>query len=87
MSLVATTKSLPSPAALAHLWALGAVAVATATEERDDAAAGVRGELAGQDDEIAQGVVGVGVVDDHREGLAGIDRLKAPGHGFKTRNE
>ncbi len=31
-----------------HLGTLGAVAIATASEERDNAAAGVRGELAGQ---------------------------------------
>ena len=55
---------------LSHLWPLGAVTVAPASKERDDAAAGLRGELAGQDDKVAQSIVGVGVVHDHREWLA-----------------
>ncbi len=40
-----------------------------------------------RDDEVAKSVVRVRVVDDYREGLAGIDGLKAAGHRLETRNE
>ena len=75
------------PRGLAHLGTLGAVAVAAAAEERDHAAAGLRRHLAGKGGQIAQGVVGVGVVHNHREGLAGIDGLKAAGNGLEAGNE
>ena len=55
---------------VAHLGALGAVAIAAAAEERDDAAAGLRRQLAGQGDQVAQRVVGVRVVHNDGEGLA-----------------
>ncbi len=42
--------------------------------------------LAGEGGEIAQRIVGVRVVDDHGEGLAGVDRLKAPRHGCELRD-
>ncbi len=72
---------------LAHLGALGAVAVAAAAEERDDArAATCGGHLAGEGGQIAQGVVGVGVVHDHGEGLAGVDGLEAAGNGLERGN-
>ncbi len=71
---------------VAHLGALGAVAIAAAAEERDDAAAGFRGQLARESDEVAQRVVGVRVVDDHGKGLARIDGLKAAGDGCETRD-
>ena len=38
-------------------------------------------ESAGDGDGIAEGVVGVAVVDNDEEGLAGIDTLKAAGDG------
>ena len=66
---------------LAHLGALGAVAIAAAAEKRDHARAGSRGHLAGERGEVAQRVVGVRVVDDHRERLARIDGLEAAGNG------
>ena len=44
----------------------------------------LRGHLAGKRGEVAQGVVGVGVVDDDGEGLAGIDGLKAAGNGIES---
>ena len=68
---------------LAHLGALGAVAVAAAAEEGDDARAGCCGDLAGERGQVAQRVVGVGVVDDDGEGLAGIDGLEAAGNGLE----
>jgi len=67
----------------AHLGALGAVAIAAAAKERDDALAALRGHLPGERREIAQRVVGVGVVHDHGEGLARIDGLKAAGNRFE----
>ena len=71
----------------AHLGALGAVAIAPAAEEGEDAAAGCAPSSAGQGpDEIAQGVVGVRVVHDDRERLARIDGLKAPGHRLELWN-
>ena len=66
---------------LAHLWPLGAVAIAAAAEERDHARACGCGHLARQRGQIAQGVVGVRVVDDDGERLAGIDGLEAAGNG------
>jgi hypothetical protein len=68
----------------AHLGALSAVAVAAAAEESDDSALRVAGtavgyELAGQGDEVAQGIVGVGVVDDDGDAVAGRHDLEATG--------
>src|ERR1700721_1659014 len=59
---------------LTHFGALGAVAVAAAAEERDDMCAGFCGHLAGEMGEVLQRIVSVGVVDDHGEGLAGVDK-------------
>jgi hypothetical protein len=67
----------------AHLRTLGAVAVAAAAEERNHALARLRRHLPGQNDQVAQRVVGVGVVHDHREGLARIDGWKRPGTGLR----
>ena len=68
-----------SPRRLAHQRTLGAIAIAAATEHRQHSRrpAAARDELAGQRREIAQRVVGVGVVDDHRERLAAVDALKS----------
>ena len=85
MSLVATTKVAALAGGLAHLGALGAVAVAAAAEERDDARAGIRRHLAGERGQVAQRVVGVRVVHDDGEGLAGIDGLEAAGNGLEVR--
>ncbi len=71
---------------LAHFRALGAVAVAAAAEERDDARAGCGGHLAGERGQVAQRVVGVRVVDDDGEGLARVDGLKAAGNGLEVRD-
>ena len=70
----------------AHLGALGAVAIAAAAEDSDDALARLRRHLARKCGQIAQRVVGVRVVDDHGEGLAGIDRLKAAGNRLERGN-
>ena len=40
-----------------------------------------------EDNQIAQGIVGVRVVDNDDERLPRIDRLKATGNGFEARNE
>src|ERR1035441_10375739 len=63
---------------LSHEGTLGAVAVAAAAEERNDA---LWVEPAGHRDDVAQRVVGVRVVHHHDEGLAFIDTLKAPRNG------
>ena len=46
----------------------------------------MRDELAGEDGEIAESIVGVRVVHDDGEGLACIDGLKAAGHGLEMRD-
>ena len=71
---------------LTHFGALGAVAIAAAAEERDDARAGSSGDLAGERSQIAERVVGMRVVDDHGEWLARIDGLEAAGNGLERWN-
>ena len=72
---------------LPHLRPLGAVAVAAAAEERDARACLIlRGHLPRERSQIAQGVVGVRIVDDDGEGLAGIDGLEAAGNRLEMRN-
>src|ERR1019366_7617115 len=66
---------------LSHQRTLGAVAVATAPEERDYAL-GV--EPARHRYHVAQRVVGVRVVHHDDEGLAFIHPLEAPGDGLQT---
>ena len=83
MSLVATTKSLPSPAAWPILGRLVRSRSPPQPKRVMTRAAGLRGHLAGEGGEVAQGVVGVGVVDDDGEGLAGIDGLEAAGNGLE----
>ena len=62
---------------------LRAVAVAAATEDGDDPL-GIEGPQGVE--EISQRVVGVGVVDDHCEGLARIDAFHAAGNAVEARN-
>ena len=57
-----------------HERALGAVAVAAASEDGDDPAGG---ELPHRLQEVLEGVVGVGVVHDHREVLSRVHALQA----------
>ena len=71
---------------LTHFGALGTVAIAATAEERDDARAGSGGDLAGERGQIAERVVGVRVVDDHGEWLAGVDGLEAAGNGLERWN-
>ncbi len=75
------------PCGQAHLGAFGAIAIAAAAEDSEDAATGLRGHLARKSSEIAERVVGVRVVDDDGEGLAGVDGLEAAGdwHGAAGR--
>ena len=63
---------------LAHQRPLAAVAVAAASENRDDPACAspLRQKVARQRGQVAQRVVGVGVVHDDGEGLAHIDSLE-----------
>ncbi len=61
---------------LAHQGALGAVAVAAAAEERDHTAGG---QGARHLNDVAQGVVGVRVVDHDQKGLAAVHALEAAG--------
>ncbi len=68
---------------LAHQRALGPVPVATAAE--DDQHPPGPGHAAGAGQGLLQGVGGVGVVDQHREGLAPVDRLVAAGHRRQVR--
>jgi hypothetical protein len=81
------TKSLPFAGGLAHQRALGAIAIASAAEQRDDfappAAGAARNKIASQRGEVAERIVGVRVVHNHRERLAAIDALKAPGNALR----
>ena len=86
LSLVATTKSLPSPAAWPILGRLVRSRSPPQPKSVMTRAPGARGHLAGERGQIAQRVVGVGVVHDHGEGLAGIDGLKAAGNGLERGN-
>ena len=65
---------------LPHLRALAGVAVAAGAEHHEHSGVG-RDQLAGRGEEVLEAVGRVGVVDDHAEGLAGVDRLEAPGDG------
>src|SRR5580700_2031950 len=60
---------------VAHLGALGPVAVSAAAEERDDTATGFCNELTSKCDQVAQSVVGMRVIHDHGKGLAAINGL------------
>ena len=66
----------------AHQRALAAVAVAAAAEDRDHAA---RPQLAHGLEQVLERVVGVGVVDDHREVLAGVHALQPARHAAQRR--
>ena len=61
----------------AHQRPLAAIAVAAASEDADQAPGG---DLARRPQHVLEPVRRVGVVDEHREGLAGVDRLEPPGH-------
>ncbi len=65
---------------LAHQRTFASITIAAAAEHGDHPAASLAHELAGHGDDIAQGVVGVGVVDDHGKILPAIDGLKTTGH-------
>src|ERR1035441_7459815 len=65
---------------LAHEGTLGAVAVAAAAEEGDDA---LWVEPASHGNDVAQRVVGVRVIHHDDEGLAFIDALETPGNGLE----
>ena len=86
LSLVATTKSLPSPAA----WPILGRLVRSRSPPQPNSvitrAPAASGHLARQRGQVAQGVVGVRVVDDDGEGLAGIDGLEAAGNGSERGN-
>ena len=69
-----------APGGFAHQRTLGTIAIAAAAEDGDHLAAAARNEFAGERGEVAQRVVGVGVVHDHGEGLAGVHALEAAGH-------
>src|SRR6516225_10637368 len=62
-----------------HERALGPIAVSTAAEERKYSASTRLHEFAREGGQVAERVVGVGVIHDHGERLAAIDALKAPG--------
>ena len=82
LSEVSTTKSLPRPAASPISGRLARSRSPpqpnTVMTLRGSSAA--RDELARQRRQIAQRIVGVGIVDDHGEGLAAIDALKSSRH-------
>ena len=71
---------------LAHQRALVAVAVAAAAEHAD-AAAARRSSSARRAEDVLQRVGRVGVVDEHGERLALLDRLEAPGAPAPRRRE
>ena len=68
----------------AHERALGFVAVASAAEEGDDFSTGDGYKFASQSGEIAEGIVGVGVIDYDGEVLAGVDGLETSGHAVRA---
>ncbi len=68
---------------LAHQRSLGPVAVAAAAEDHQHTPG--PGHAAGTGEGLLKGVGGVGVVDQHREGLAPVDRLVAAGHRCQVR--
>ena len=72
-------KIAAAPGGLAHQRALGAIAIAAATEHRHDSrrSSAARDELARQRCEISQSIVGVSIVDNHRERLAAVNALEA----------
>ena len=75
-----------APGGFAHQRALGAIAIAAAAEDGDHLAAAAGNEFAGKRGEIAQRVVGVGVIHHHGEGLAGVHALEASGHAGQPLN-
>ena len=77
LSEVTTATSARAGRGGAHGRPLGGVAVAAAAEHHEHPACG---GLAGRRQGLGQAVGRVGVVDDHGEGLAGVDRLEAAGH-------
>ncbi len=78
MSLVRTTKSLASPAAMPIK---GRLARSRSPPQPNKVMTRLGDEGAGGGDGVAEGVVGVGVVDDDDEALALIDALEASGDG------
>ena len=68
-----------TPGGLAHQGTLGAIAIAAATEQRNDSrsGAGARNKFTSERGQIAECIVGVGVIHDYSEGLATVDALKS----------
>ena len=77
LSEVTIARSEPLGAGPAHLRPLVAVAVAAGAEDRDHPALG---QPPGGAEDVVERVGRVGVVDEHGEVLALVDRLEAAGH-------
>ena len=73
LSEVSTTTSLPAPAARPIKRPFASITIAAAAEHGDHPAASLAHKLAGHGDDVAQSVVGVGVVDDHSKILPAVD--------------
>ena len=87
LSLVATTKSLPSPAACPIFGRLVRSRSPPQPNSVITRPPSCSRHLARQRRQIAQRVVGVGIVHNHRKRLARINRLKAPGNRLEPRHK
>ena len=72
----------------AHQRTLGAIAVAAASENRNYSAlaSGLLHKFARQRGQVAQRIVGVGIVHNHGERLTAIHALKSPRHAAQVHN-
>src|SRR5215469_6371202 len=73
---------------LAHQGTLGAVAISTAAEQSDNPSCqpGLRDEFPGYGRQITEGVIGVGIIHNHRKRLAAINTLETPGNAVEVRD-
>src|SRR4029077_20277530 len=71
-----------TPGSLSHQRTRGATATTATTEKRNDLAfeAGAAHKIASQRGEVAERIVRVRIIHDHREGLAAIHALEAAGN-------
>src|SRR5581483_3692258 len=66
---------------IAHQWALGPIAITTASEHCNHAPflSGLCNKLAGQRSQIPQGVIRMRIIDHDRVRLSAVHALEAPG--------
>ena len=85
LSEVSTTTSLPTAGRPAHQRTFAAITITAAAKHSDDPALARSNKLASHGDDIAQGIISMGIIHDDGKVLPAIDRLESPGHKLQRR--